>query len=145
MTRDWEEHWRQRALLNASMSTCMRRHVGAVAVRDRRSFADAFNGNIPGEVHCDDGGCARCNSDGVVAGILADCTCVHAEANLVTFCAAQGIRMEGATVYCTTHPCADCVKLLASAGVVEVVYDEPYPVPTWVDELRRMTIRRYDV
>lgn len=142
--RDWDEHWRQRALLNATMSTCMRRSVGAVAVRDRRSFADAFNGNMPGEPHCDEGGCARCADTGTMAGVgLADCTCVHAEANLVTFCASQGIRMEGATVYCTTHPCADCIKLLVSAGVAEVVYEEPYPVPQWAYELRRMTIRSF--
>lgn len=144
MSRDWDTHWGQRALLNATMSTCRRRSVGAVAVRDRRSFADAFNGNIPGEKHCDEGGCARCADTAIMAGVgLANCTCVHAEANIVSFCARRGITLDGATVYCTTQPCADCVKLLASAGVVEVVYDEPYPVPDWALHLRRMTMRRF--
>lgn len=143
--RNWDAYWLERARLNATMSTCSRRRVGAVAVVNRRSFADAFNGNIPGEIHCDEGGCPRCADPDARSGNLSDCLCVHAEANIVTFCASAGIVLAGATVYCTTRPCPDCVKLLASAGVRELVYDEDYPVPDWTNDLRRLTIRRYDV
>lgn len=126
-TRDWDEYWLERAQLNATMSTCITRHVGAVAVRERRSFADAFNGNLPGAVHCVDGGCARCNSITGSGLGLAQCVCVHAEQNIVAFCARVGFRLEGATIYSTTKPCLDCVKLVAVAGVIEVVFHEDYP------------------
>lgn len=128
MARDWDGYWLARAKLNATMSTCRRRHVGAVATRDRRSFADGFNGNIPGFLHCDEGGCERCQSPTQQVGLsLERCLCVHAEQNIVSFCARRGISLDGATVYCTTQPCLDCMKLLVVSGVVEVVYDEPYP------------------
>lgn len=126
--RNWDEYWLARAKLNASMSTCLRRGVGAVAVRDRRSFADAYNGTAPGMRHCDDGGCPRCADTTQGAGVdLGRCWCVHAEQNIVAFCAREGIRLAGATLYQTTRPCVDCHKLLVSAGIVEVVYDEEYP------------------
>lgn len=146
MRRNWDAHWRERAYLNASMSTCIRRHVGAVAVINRRSFADAFNGNIPGAPHCDEGGCPRCNAAVVLPGELDLCLCVHAEANLITFCAASGIVLAGATVYCTTRPCADCFKLLIGAQVREIVYDEEYPLPDGFLEMIKglISVRTYD-
>jgi dCMP deaminase len=131
------------------MSTCIRLKVGAVAVRNRRSFADAFNGNIPGERHCDDGGCDYCTHAVQhalpigSAGNNNDCVCVHAESNLVSYCAVEGIKLAGAIVYCTDHPCVHCVKLLASSGVREVVYDREYPAPDWAHKLMRMTIRQF--
>lgn len=141
--RDWDQYWLERAQLNATMSTCLRRSVGAVAVRHRRSFADAFNGNMPGKRHCVDGGCERCRLAGVASGVdLAHCVCVHAEANIVSFCARNGISLNGATIYCTTLCCGDCTKLLVVSGVVEVVYDEWYPVPEWVWE-SGLRIRRF--
>ena len=128
--RNWDQHWKARAHLNAEMSTCVRRQVGAVAVRNRRSFADAFNGNIPGEDHCNEGGCARCADKSLASGAdLSECVCVHAEANLVAYCALEGIPLAGSIIYCTDHPCVHCVKILASSGVREVVYDRPYPAP----------------
>jgi dCMP deaminase len=148
--RNWDEHWKARVHLNAAMSTCVRLKVGAVAVRNRRSFADAYNGNIPGETHCDEGGCPVCADAvkssapvGTAAAQTTDCTCVHAESNLVSYCAIEGIKLDGAIVYCTDHPCQHCVKLLASSGVREVVYDRDYPAPLWTRNLRRMTVRRF--
>jgi dCMP deaminase len=142
--KTWDEYWKTRAYVNASMSTCIRRHVGAVAVRHRRSFADAFNGNIPGEKHCDDGGCARCKDSTRPSGEdLDECVCVHAESNLVSYCALEGVTLADAIVYCTDHPCVHCTKLLASSGVREVVYDRAYPAPDWARKLTRMTIRRF--
>lgn len=131
MKRDWDQFFIDRAHANASMSTCVARHVGAVATRNRRSFADGFNGNLPGQLHCDQGGCPRCASAHESGTDLERCLCVHAEQNLVAFCAANGIPLLGATVYCTTKPCLDCLKLLVSSGVREVVYDEDYPGSTW--------------
>jgi dCMP deaminase len=142
VTRDWDGYWLERAKLNATMSTCRSRHVGAVAVRSRRSFADGFNGNLPGATHCDDGGCERCGDERFTAGsALAQCVCVHAEQNVVSYCAREGIRLAGATVYTTTRPCLDCVKLMAVAGVIEVVYAEDYPAT--YDVPPTMMMRRF--
>lgn len=125
--RQWDTHFMSISHLNAGMSTCIKRHVGAVAVLNRRVLAAGFNGNLPGTVHCDEGGCERCNDKAWVSGSgLERCVCVHAEQNLVAWCARYGIALNGAVVYATTHPCSDCYKLLISAGVTEVVYDEPY-------------------
>lgn len=143
--RDWDEYWLARAELNATMSTCVRRAVGAVAVRDRRSFADAFNGNLPGAVHCCDGGCQRCaNSEQHIGVGMERCVCVHAEQNIVAFCSRNGIRLDGATLYQTTFPCVDCLKLLVMSGVREVVYRDEYPNVMGADEImRHLKIRRF--
>jgi len=115
------------ARLNSDMSTCIKRHVGAVAVRGKRVLAAGFNGNLPGALHCDQGGCERCNSSEWISGQgLERCVCVHAEQNLVAWCARYGIALDGATIYTTTHPCSDCYKLIISAGITELIYDEPY-------------------
>lgn len=143
--RNWDAYWLERARLNASMSTCMRRGVGAVAVRDRRSFADAYNGTAPGTRHCEDGGCPRCADLSQGAGLdLGRCLCVHAEQNIVAFCARNGIRLDGAILYQTTRPCVDCHKLLVSSGIVEVVYDEEYP-QDMAPSYPQMPMRRFRV
>ena len=139
----WDTHFITRAWLNASMSSCQRRQVGAVAVRDRRSFADGMNGTLAGAVNCDKGGCERCNAPDATSGVGLDvCVCVHAEANVVTYCARTGTPLDGATVYCTTMPCLDCQKLLAAAGVREVVYAQDYPVTTLKDS--PLIVRQHD-
>ena len=131
------------------MSTCIRRQVGAVAVRNRRSFADAFNGNIPGEQHCDEGGCLYC-TDAIERKLAKgagsnsnECVCCHAESNLVSYCAVEGISLRGATVYSTDKPCVHCTKLLASSGIVQVVYDVEWATPDWTDHLTAMTLRKF--
>lgn len=144
--RDWDAFFMQRAFANATMSTCLTRHVGAVATRNRRSFADGFNGNLPGHAHCDEGGCQRCAD--AAAGRVASgasllrCICVHAEQNLVSYCAQTGTPLAGATVYTTTKPCLDCLKLLVSSGVIEIVYELDYPESDWSPDQRLVTIRQ---
>lgn len=125
--RDWDAHFMAKAKLNAAMSTCRARQVGAVAVVGRRQVADGFNGNLPGATHCVDGGCARCSTLTESGGVdLMRCVCVHAEQNIVAWCAMYGHALVGATLYSTTHPCADCLKLVISAGVHEIVYRDAY-------------------
>lgn len=125
---EWDEHFIHRAHLNAEMSYCVRRHVGAVAVRDRRSFADGFNGNLPGALHCNEGGCDRCADVSRPSGVdLHECRCVHAEENVLTWCAKTGTPLYGATIYSTHRPCVICYRLLVLAGVVRIVFDHDYP------------------
>lgn len=129
MTRPtWDEYFLDRVQQNACMSTCLTRKVGAVLTRGNRIVSDGFNGNLPGHPHCDQGGCPRCNDPHVVSGVgLERCFCVHAETNVVSYCARNGVSMEGTTLWLPCTPCLDCFKLVASSGVSEIVYAEPYP------------------
>jgi dCMP deaminase len=135
----WDIHFMDHALLAADMSTCLTRKTGAVVVRDRRMIASGFNGNVPGATHCVDGGCERCarraensalinNPKAILPGeALGECVCVHAEANAIAQCARLGQAADHATVYATHRPCLDCVKLIAVAGIIRVVYLNDYP------------------
>lgn len=110
------------------MSTCRTRQVGGVLVRANRVVADGFNGNLPKHLHCDAGGCERCNDPNVKSGEqLERCVCVHAEQNIISYCAKSGVTSHGTTLYLPATPCLDCFKLVVLSGIFEVVYDEPYP------------------
>jgi dCMP deaminase len=145
----WDIHFMDHALLAADMSTCLTRHTGAVVVQRQRIVATGFNGNVPKAKHCVDGGCERCtarqrglteaeqweNSERmrlreplIEAGQdLGQCVCVHAEANAIAQCARLGQTAEDGWIYATHRPCLDCVKLIAVAGIVRVIYLNDYP------------------
>lgn len=144
----WDCHWKQRVADNAKMSTCRTRHVGAVLTRQNRVVADGFNGNLPGHPHCDQGGCERCNSTGVQSGVgLERCLCVHAETNVISYAAAEGVSIAGTTLWLPCTPCIDCFKLVASSRVAEIVYADPYPAAEEVvrelAKLSNISIRGY--
>jgi dCMP deaminase len=101
-----------------SRSTCDRKRVGAVLVRDRMILSTGYNGSVRGMPHCDEAG--HMMEDGHCIAT------VHAEANAVLQAARNGVAIDGATVYTTASPCWACFKLLANAGVVRIVYDEFY-------------------
>lgn len=128
--RCWDCHWRQRADHNGEMSTCFTRQLGGVLVRDSRVVADGFNGNLPKHPHCSDGpqGCPRCHDPKVRSGEgLERCYCCHVEQNIVSYCAKNGVPMDGTVLFLPATPCLDCFKLVALSGVMEIVYSHPYP------------------
>lgn len=105
-------------LLIAERSICSRGKVGVVAVKDKRIIASGYNGVLPGvEVNC--------NTD---CDLNESCNkTIHAEANLIAFCAKHGISLADCTIYCSYHPCNNCAKLLKQAGVLKVFYFCEYP------------------
>lgn len=114
----WDEYFMAIARQVATRSTCDRKHVGAVIVRDRMILATGYNGSLRGLPHCDeighlmDGGhCVRT---------------VHAEANAIVQAARSGVRLEGGEIYVTASPCFGCFKLIANAGLARVVFGEFY-------------------
>lgn len=114
----WDEYFMRIAKQVATRSTCDRKNVGAVLVRDRFILATGYNGSIPTLPHCDD-----------VGHMMDDGHCVrtvHAEANAVCQAARNGVRIEGATLYVTASPCFNCFKLIANAGIRTIVYGEFY-------------------
>ena len=102
----------------ATRSTCDRKHVGAVIVRDKMLLTTGYNGSIRGLPHCDD-----------VGHLMQDGHCirtVHAEANAIAQAARNGIRLEDGSIYVTASPCFGCFKLIANSGLKRIVFGEFY-------------------
>ena len=115
---DWDVYFMNIARQVATRSTCDRKHVGAVIVRDRTILSTGYNGSIRGSVHCDE-----------VGHLLENGRCVrtvHAEANAILQAARNGVRIEGADIYATASPCWNCFKLIANSGIRRILYGEFY-------------------
>ena len=108
----------------ATRATCPRASVGCVLTRDRRILTTGYNGAPRGVAHGTEVGCLMVNDH---------CQrTTHAEANAVVQAALHGVSLEGATAYCTHHPCVNCVKLFISSGIRQIVYATPYSDPVAV-------------
>ncbi len=114
------------AKLAARRSSCLRRAVGAVLVKDRRMLATGYNGVPSGVTHCDVTGCLRDRLN-VPSGERHElCRGLHAEQNAIIQAAFHGVSIRDAVLYCTNLPCIICAKMLINAGVRRVVYLEGY-------------------
>ena len=137
MRADWDTYFMEIARVVSSRSTCDRKHVGALLVRDRMILSTGYNGSIRGMPHCDD-----------VGHLMEGGHCVatiHAEANSVLQAARNGVRIDGADLYTTASPCWPCFKLVANAGVKRVVYAEFYRDDRIFDVARRLGISLVDL
>ena len=123
----WDEYFMGIAWQVASRSTCMRRHIGAVLVKDKRILATGYNGVPAGLAHCEEVGCLR-EQRQIPSGEHHElCRGIHAEQNAVIQAAKHGIAIDGATAYTTHQPCVLCAKILINAGIKDIVYTEAYP------------------
>jgi dCMP deaminase len=114
----WDQYFMNIAQVVATRSTCPRKYVGAVIVRNRTILSTGYNGSIRGMPHCSD-----------VGHMMEDGHCVatiHAEANAIIQAARNGVMIEGADVYVTASPCWNCFKQIGNAGVRRIVYGEFY-------------------
>jgi dCMP deaminase len=125
----WAETFMRVARVVAERSTCLRRKVGAVLVRDARIIATGYNGAPKGMEHCVTAGCLR-EENRVPSGERHElCRAVHAEENCVIQAAVFGVSTVGAELYVTCHPCSMCARTLINAGVKKVFYAGDYPDP----------------
>lgn len=124
----WDEYFMQMAELTAKRSTCLRRHVGAVIVKDKHIVATGYNGAPRGLSHCDElGGCLR-EKLNVPSGEKHElCRALHAEQNAIIQAATLGQSIEGASIYITHQPCVICAKMIINAGIDKIVVKEGYP------------------
>lgn len=123
----WDSYFMQMADLARSRSTCLRRGVGAVIVKDNRVIASGYNGAPKNVPHCEETGCLRQKLN-VPSGKCHElCRGLHAEQNAIIQAACLGVPIEGATLYCTTQPCVICTKMIINAGIKRVVISESYP------------------
>lgn len=114
----WDQYFMSIAQAVASRSTCDRKNVGAVIVRDRTILSTGYNGSVRGLPHCDD-----------VGHIMEDGHCIrtiHAEANAIIQAAHNGVRVDKSSIYITASPCWNCFKMIANVGIIEVFYGEFY-------------------
>ncbi|MBN2723701.1 MAG: cytidine/deoxycytidylate deaminase family protein [Deltaproteobacteria bacterium] len=114
----WDEYFMNIAQVVASRSTCGRKYVGAVIVRDNTILSTGYNGSIRGAPHCIDVGC-MIENDHCVATI-------HAEANAIIHAARHGVSTDDATIYVTASPCWNCFKMIVNAGIKRICYGEFY-------------------
>ena len=122
----WEEYFMDITRLVARRSTCMRRQVGAVMVKDKNILATGYNGTPSGITHCDVTGCLR-EQLKVPSGERHElCRGLHAEQNAIIQAARHGINIDGSVLYCTDSPCIICTKMLINAGIRKVIYLKGY-------------------
>lgn len=111
----------------ATRSTCLRRQVGALIVRERRILSSGYNGSPRGLGHCADLGCLR-DELGIPSGERQElCRGLHAEQNAIVHGAYHGINIAGSTLYVTHQPCITCAKMIINAGIVSVIFAGEYP------------------
>lgn len=123
----WDEYFMEIAYLVAKRSTCLRRQIGAVLVRNKHILSTGYNGAPSGVPHCLDVGCTR-EKLGIPSGQQQEnCRGIHAEQNAIIQAALHGVSTEGATLYCTNQPCNLCAKMLINAGIKRIVYEGEYP------------------
>jgi dCMP deaminase len=137
----WEEYFMDIARLVARRSTCLRRQVGAVMVKEKNILATGYNGTPSGIAHCADTGCLR-EQLKVPSGERHElCRGLHAEQNAIIQAARHGVNISGATLYCTNSPCIICTKMLINAGIQRVVYLDGYPDTLSMDMLHEAGIK----
>ncbi|MDR0523952.1 MAG: cytidine/deoxycytidylate deaminase family protein [Candidatus Methanoplasma sp.] len=140
-----DQYFMDMAELVSSRSTCVRRKVGAVIVKDKHILSTGYNGSPKGTRHCEELGCIR-EQLNIPSGTRHElCRGVHAEQNAVAQAAYFGVSVNGATIYTTTFPCSMCSKILINSGISEVVYRTGYMDDLSRDLLAetRVTVRRY--
>ena len=112
--------------LVAKRSTCTRREVGAVVIKNKRILSTGYNGAPSGVSHCIDIGCLREDLN-VASGERHElCRGIHAEQNAIVQAALHGVSIDGATLFCTNLPCSICAKMIINAGIVEIYYRSGY-------------------
>jgi dCMP deaminase len=123
----WDEYFLEIARLVARRSTCLRRKVGALVVKDRRILATGYNGTPSGIRHCADVGCLR-EKLKIPSGERHElCRGLHAEQNVLLQASLHGVSLKESTIYVTNQPCIICAKMIINAGVKEVVMADHYP------------------
>ena len=137
----WDEYFLGIADLISKRSTCLRRSVGAVLVKDKRILATGYNGVPSGIKHCSEVGCLR-EQLRVPSGERHElCRGLHGEQNAFLQAALHGTSVKDATLYSTTQPCSICAKMLINAGIKEVVIHGDYPDEMSKDLLREAKVK----
>jgi dCMP deaminase len=143
---DNDTYFMRMADLVATRSTCLRRQVGAVVVKEKRVLTTGYNGAPKGLKHCAEVGCVRTQNN-IESGTRHElCRGVHAEQNAVIQAAYFGASIKDASIYTTNFPCVMCAKILVNAGIIEVIYKDDYedPLSKAIMNESKVVVRRYE-
>lgn len=123
----WDQYFMELTAVVAKRSTCLRRRVGALLVKEGRVLATGYNGAPSGLKHCSETGCIR-EERNIPSGQQHElCRGLHAEQNAIIQAALHGTSIDGATLYCTHQPCVVCAKMIINAGIDEIIIGGSYP------------------
>jgi len=137
----WDEYFLEMAQLVAKRSTCLRRKVGAVLVKDKRILATGYNGAPRGLRHCIEIGCMR-EKLNIPSGERHElCRALHAEQNALIQASLYGVSVNGSLLYATNQPCVICAKMLINAGIQEIIIGDGYPDKMAMDFLKEAKIK----
>lgn len=124
---DWDVYFLELAHLVSKRSTCLRRKVGAVVVKDKHILSTGYNGAPKGITHCEVLGCLR-EKLKVPSGQRHElCRGLHAEQNAIIQAALYGVSLDRATLYCSNLPCSICAKMIINAGIKDIISAKGYP------------------
>lgn len=141
MRPSWDEYFMDIVDLIKSRSTCIRRQVGALIVKDKRILATGYNGAPTGCKHCSDIGCLR-EQLNIPSGQRHElCRAIHAEQNAIVQAANSGVSVSGGTLYVTIQPCVLCAKMAINAGIKKIVFRGDYPDELSMELLKEAGIR----
>jgi len=154
----------------ANMSYCVRLKVGAVLALDGRIIGTGYNGTLNGTENCCEeivgqetcsdcegkgyfeiegvviSDCERCGGVGKINTLKTKEEVLHAEQNVITFCAKNGLSTNNTTMYITAAPCTMCAKLIVQSGIKEVVYLKDYRSDDGFKLLKKggVIVRKYE-
>jgi len=136
----WDEYFMGITQLVSKRSTCLRRKVGAVIVKDKQILTTGYNGAPRGLLHCLEVGCLR-EKNKIISGERQElCRGLHAEQNAIVQAALCGVSIAGSTLYCTNQPCITCAKMIVNSGIKKIIYRDIYP-----DKLARELLKEAGV
>ena len=123
----YDEYFMEMAYVIAKRSTCLRRKVGAILVKDKHILSTGYNGAPKGLQHCSEVGCLREKLNVPHGQRHEICRGLHAEQNAIIQASVFGVSIKDSVLYCTNTPCVVCAKMLINAGVKKIIYDGDYP------------------
>ncbi len=136
MRPTWDEYFMNLLDVIQTRSTCLRRQVAAVIVKDKQIISTGYNGSPRGIKHCDEVGCLREKMD-IPSGERHElCRGTHAEQNAIIQASLHGVSIEGADIYITCSPCVLCTKMLINSGIKRIIYKGDYPDKLALDMLK---------
>ena len=137
----FDDYFMEMAHVVAKRSTCLRRKVGALLVKDRHILSTGYNGAPKGLKHCSETGCLR-EQLGIPPGERHEiCRGLHAEQNAIIQAAVFGVSIKDSILYCTNAPCSVCAKMLINAGVKEIIFEDEYPDELAMQMLKEAKIK----
>ncbi|MCK5533939.1 cytidine/deoxycytidylate deaminase family protein [bacterium] len=141
----WDEYFIEIAQNVAKRSTCLRRKVGCIIVKNKKIISTGYNGAVSGLIHCNERGCLRDKMNILPGKSQELCWGLHAEQNALLFTITHGVSLSNAALYCTHQPCILCAKMIVQAGIKKVIFCGSYPDKLALDIFHEANVKSQQV